>query len=80
MCKLTSKNQVTLPKELVRQCGVQTYFEARLDGNRIVLEPVVVQPMESSQIKGIRDRVARLGLDEDDVEQLVAEARRAYGS
>lgn len=80
LCKLTAKNQITLPRELVRQCGAQTYFEARLEGNRIILEPVIVQAMESEQLKGIRDHIASLGIEETDIDSIVAEARRASGS
>ena len=40
LAKLTSKNQLTLPKAVVQQVGTPEYFEiATLDG-RIVLTPV----------------------------------------
>ncbi len=80
LCKLTSKNQITLPKELLRQCGAESYFDARVEGNRIILEPVAVHPIESSRLAGVRDRIAELGLSEEEVDGIVAEARRAYGS
>lgn len=79
LCKLTSKNQLTLPKDILRHCRDQTYFDARWEAGRIVLEPVVVTPVESPELAAIRDRVAGLGLSEDDVADMVAEARRAYG-
>lgn len=79
LCKLTSKNQLTLPKDLLRHCENQTYFDARWEGGRIILEPVVVSPVESSELAAIRDGVAALDLSEEDVTDMVAEARRAYG-
>jgi len=77
---MTSKNQLTLPREVLRHCQDQTYFDARWESGRIVLEPVVIRPLESPQLAAIRDKVDRLGIDEDDLAGIVAEARRAYGS
>jgi len=41
---MTSKNQLTLPREVLRHCQDQTYFDARWESGRIVLEPVVIRP------------------------------------
>ncbi|TVR33323.1 MAG: AbrB/MazE/SpoVT family DNA-binding domain-containing protein [Spirochaetaceae bacterium] len=80
LCKMTSKNQLTLPKEVLRHCQDQSYFDARWESGRIVLEPVVIRPLESPQLAAIRDKVDRLGIGEADLAGIVAEARRAYGS
>ncbi len=80
LCKMTSKNQLTLPKEVLRYCQDQTYFDARWESGRIVLEPVVIRPVESPQLAAIRDKVGSLEVGEDDLAGIVAEARRAYGS
>jgi hypothetical protein len=80
LCKMTSKNQLTLPKEVLRNCRNQSYFDARWESGRIVLEPVVIRPLESPQLTAIRDKIDNLGIDEDDLAGIVAEVRRAYGS
>ena len=79
LCKLTSKNQLTLPRDLLRNCENQTYFDARWEAGRIILEPVVISPLETPELAAIRDKVATLELSEADVAEFVAEARRAYG-
>ena len=68
------------PGEVLRHCLEQSYFDARWESGRIVLEPVVIRPLESPQLAAIRDKVARLDITEDDLANIVAEARRAYGS
>ena len=78
LCKMTSKNQLTLPKEVLRHCQDNTYFDARWESGRIVLEPVVIRPVESPQLASIRDKVAALGFEEEDLATLVSEAKRAY--
>lgn len=80
LCRLGAKNQITLPKELLDGISGREYFEARREGVRIVLEPVVVRPYETRELSDIRSQVAGAGVDEDDIESLVAEARRVYGS
>lgn len=80
LCKMTSKNQITLPKEITRRWPGQIYFDAKIDENRIILEPVVIKPMESPELGAIRDKISALGLKEESVADMVAEARNAYGS
>ena len=79
LCKMTSKNQLTLPKEVLSHCKDQVYFDARWEDGRIILEPVVVRPVEPPELAAIRDKVASVGLSEEDLAGIVAEARRAYG-
>jgi len=80
LCKMTSKNQLTLPKEVLSHCQDQTYFDARWESGHIILEPVVVRPVETPDLAAIRDKVASLGISEEDLGNIVAEARSAYGS
>lgn len=68
LCKLSLKNQITLPRELLAGCAGTEYFEARREGLR---------PLESPALSAIRDKVAERGLAESDIPSLVAEARRA---
>lgn len=80
LCKLSAKNQITLPKELLSGIDELEYFEARREGMRIMLEPVIVRPLEPARLAAIRDKVESLGITEEMAQELVAEARNAYGS
>ena len=71
LAKLTSKNQITLPKAVVSQVDVAEYFEVTVDDGRIVLTPVRVQ-----QAQVVRDKLQQLGISEEDVADAVAWARR----
>lgn len=71
LAKLTSKNQITLPKAIVQQVEQTQYFEVRIENGRIVLTPMRVQPADL-----VRTKLADLGISESDVEEAVAWARR----
>ena len=70
LAKLTSKNQLTLPKAIVQQVGTPEYFEiATLDG-RIVLTPVKLQKSDA-----VRSKMESLGITEQDIQDAVNWAR-----
>ena len=70
LAKLTSKNQLTLPKAIVQQVGTPEYFEiATLDG-RIVLTPVKLQKSDA-----VRRKMESLGITEQDIQDAVNWAR-----
>ena len=71
LAKLTSKNQLTLPKALVAQMDAAEYFEVSVENGRIVLTPVRVQ-----RAQAVRDKLGQLGITEEDVDASVAWARR----
>ena len=71
LAKLTSKNQLTLPKALVAQMDAAEYFEVAVENGRIVLTPVRVQ-----RAQAVRDKLGQLGITEEDVDAAVAWARR----
>lgn len=71
LAKLTSKNQLTLPKALVAQMDATEYFEVSVENGRIVLTPVRVQ-----RAQAVRDKLGQLGITEEDVDAAVAWARR----
>ena len=72
LAKLTSKNQLTLPKAVVSDFQGYEYFDVTRETGRIVLTPVRLTRVES-----VRAKLAELGVDEDDVAKAVAWARRA---
>ena len=70
LAKMTSKNQITLPKAVTAQVPTAEYFEVEVEGGRIVLTPVRMQKADA-----VREKLAQLGITENDVDEAVAWAR-----
>jgi bifunctional DNA-binding transcriptional regulator/antitoxin component of YhaV-PrlF toxin-antitoxin module len=71
LAKLTSKNQLTLPKAVVGQFPGTRYFEVRAEKGRIVLVPAKVTRLER-----VWDKIESLGITEKDLESAVHWARK----
>ena len=71
LAKLTSKNQLTLPKRMVDAVGHPTYFEIAVDDGRLVLTPARI-----GQADAVRQKLVELGITENDVEDAIIWARR----
>lgn len=71
LAKLTSKNQLTLPKKVIADFPRARYFDVAAEEGRIVLTPVRVNRADA-----VRAKLAALGLSEADVADAVAWARR----
>lgn len=71
LARKTVKNQITLPKKIVERFPGATHFDIRVEGDRIVLRPVDVE-----QGVRVREKLERLGLDDEDVQAAVRWARR----
>ena len=70
LAKLTSKNQLTLPKAVLAFCLGTEYFEISEENGRIVLTPVRVTHPDA-----VRSKLAKLGIGENDVAEAVGWAR-----
>lgn len=66
LAKLTSKNQLTLPKSVVESVGATEYFDVEVREGQIVLTPVRIQRGDA-----VRAKLAALGLTERDVADAV---------
>jgi len=75
LAKKTSKNQITLPKEIVSSFRDAEYFDVAIDGNSIRLTPVRIT-VAGSPLEKIRDKIEKLGLADKDVSEAVRWARR----
>ena len=75
LAKKTSKNQITLPKAVVRQVPDVQYFDISVRDGEIVLRPAVVSA-SGERLKAVRDKMRALGLSENDVADAVLWARR----
>ena len=72
LAKLTSKNQLTLPKAVTQAVGATEYFEVEARAGQIVLTPVRIQRADA-----VRAKLAEMALSEADVADAVAWARGA---
>jgi hypothetical protein len=71
LARLTSKNQLTLPRSVTDQLGdVPEYFDVALRDGQIVLTPVRIQRGDA-----VRAKLAALGLGASDVAEAVDWAR-----
>lgn len=74
LAKMTVKNQLTLPKAVASRFGGVEYFDVSTDGVSIVL-----RPLQRSRADEVRERLAELGIEEQDVTAAVGWARETPG-
>lgn len=72
LAKLTSKNQLTLPKTAVAATGNAEYFDVEARAGQLVLTPVRIQRADA-----VRAKLAELELDDSDLAAAVTWARKA---
>ena len=70
--KLTSKNQLTIPKAVAKEFAGVEYFEVSTDGSSITLKP-----FRRSRIEEVWAHLEKLGITEQDVTDAVAWARES---
>lgn len=70
LAKITSKNQLTLPKSITNELGPVEYFEVEIRNGQIVLTPVRIQRADA-----VRAKLAALDLTQADVRDAVAWSR-----
>ncbi len=75
LAKKTSKNQLTLPKDIVKYFPEVEYFDALIEDNRIVLTPVSLKPVTVT-LAAIRDKMEKLGISQSDIKGAVGWARK----
>lgn len=73
LAKLTSKNQLTLPKSITTAIGATEYFDIEASNGQIVLTPVRIQRGDA-----VRAKLAELDLKEIDVADAIAWARQTH--
>jgi hypothetical protein len=70
LAKLTVKNQLTLPKAVVKSFAGVQYFDVSTDGSMISLKPLRLNRLDE-----VRAKLARLGITEQDITDAIAWAR-----
>lgn len=71
LAKKTAKNQITLPKTIVRDFPGVDYFDVSEEDGMIILRPV--RPNRADEV---RRKLTELGISEDDVSDAVEWARK----
>lgn len=75
LAKKTSKNQLTLPKEIVKTFPDTEYFDVSIRDRKIILLPVRITPADMT-LEGVRDKIEKLGITGKDVADAVRWARK----
>lgn len=73
--KKTSKNQITLPKEVVEKFPGIDYFEVSVRRKKIELKPVKSGRVGIS-LEKTRKKISEIGLTEKDIKKAIQWARR----
>ena len=72
MAKMTSKNQITIPKKIVEQIPETRYFDVELKDGFIVLKPLQLYETDPDKM---RSKIKGLGLKPDSVREALRWAR-----
>jgi hypothetical protein len=72
LAKITSKNQLTLPKSVTQALGPVQYFEVQEKAGQIILTPVRIQRGDA-----VRAKLAELAIDETTLDQALNWAEAA---
>lgn len=70
LAKVSSKNQLTLPKSITNLVGPTEYFDVEARDGQIILTPVRIQRADA-----VRAKLAALDLTEKDISNAVVWAR-----
>jgi bifunctional DNA-binding transcriptional regulator/antitoxin component of YhaV-PrlF toxin-antitoxin module len=72
LAKMTSKNQITIPKKIIEQLPNVEYFEVELKDGVVMLKPLKIY---DTSLERIRTKVKKLGLQENTVKEAIEWAR-----
>ena len=72
LAKLTAKNQITIPKQIIDQIPETSYFDVKLNGETVVMKPLTIYDTDLEQV---RSKIKKLGLKPDCVAEAVKWAR-----
>jgi len=75
LAKKTSKNQITLPRDIAKNFPDTVYFDVVIENSQILLKPVKVVPSQSS-LEKVRLKMKKLGMTEKDVTEAITWARK----
>jgi hypothetical protein len=71
LAKLTSKNQLSLPKAVVNSVGNSEYYDIEVQAGKIILTPVRVQHADA-----VREKLKDLKITDKDIKEAIEWARK----
>lgn len=72
LAKMTSKNQITIPKKIVERLPDVKYFEVELKDGLVLLKPLKTY---GTNLEHIRSKMKKLGIAENCVKEAVKWSR-----
>ena len=72
LAKLTTKNQITIPKQIIDQIPDARYFDVELNGEVVIMKPLKIY---DTDLEKIRSKIKKMGLKPDCVAEAVKWAR-----
>lgn len=72
LTKITSKNQITIPKKIIDQLPDVQYFDLEVKEGIVQLKPVKIY---DASLEQIRSKMKKLGLRSDSVREAIKWAR-----
>ena len=72
LAKMTSKNQITIPKRIIEQLPDVEYFEVELKDGVVMLRPLQIY---NTSLERIRAKARKLGIDANTVKEAIEWAR-----
>jgi antitoxin component of MazEF toxin-antitoxin module len=72
LAKLTTKNQLTLPKRITKEIGAVEYFDIKVENGQIILTPVKIQRADE-----VRAKLTELDITEEDIADAILWARQS---
>jgi len=72
LAKITSKNQITIPKKIIEKIPNVKHFDIELKDGIIIMKPIKLYDTNLDQI---RAKVKKLGLKEDSVAEAIKWAK-----
>ena len=73
LAKLTSKNQITIPKKIIEQLQDVRYFDVELRDGIVILKPLRIY---ETDLQKIRAKIRKLGLTQESVAEAIKWARK----
>jgi cytochrome c1 len=78
LAKKTSKNQVTLPKKILKDIPDTDYFDVSLQEGVVMLRPVTVGE-HGNRLAAVRQKIRDLGIEPSDIDRAIQQARGRKG-
>lgn len=72
LAKITSKNQITIPKKIIEKIPDAKHFDVEFKNGVVILKPIKFYDTNLDQI---RSKIKKLGLKEDSVAEAIQWAK-----